>query len=144
MTRHERRPVARSLVPKTLSAQMRDIQQQLDSLAQQFRALAEAQAAAELQPKEEHPAAAPRGPPPLDPKLAYLNDPCRLIRARELAELFHVHPMTIAKWRKKRKLPPPVKITAQVVGWPASAIADFLAQQTATEAKTGPTHAASD
>jgi predicted DNA-binding transcriptional regulator AlpA len=140
MTHHERRPVARTIVPKPLSAQMRDIQQQLDSLAQQCRALAEAQAAVELQPKEEHPAASPGGSPPLDLKLAYLNDPCRLIRARELAELFHVHPMTIAKWRKKRKLPPPVKITAQVVGWPASSIADFIEQRKETEAKNDPRH----
>jgi predicted DNA-binding transcriptional regulator AlpA len=129
MTRYEQRPVPSSRVSKTLSAQMREIQQRLDSLAHQFRALTEAQAAAELQPKEAYPAAAPHEPPPLDPKLAYLNDPCRLIRARELSQLLHVHPMTIAKWRKKRKLPPPVKITSQVVGWPASAIADFIARR---------------
>jgi hypothetical protein len=45
--------------------------------------------------------------------------------AHFLARRYHVHPMTIWKWRSKHVLPAPVRLAANTTRWRGSDILDF-------------------
>jgi predicted DNA-binding transcriptional regulator AlpA len=73
-----------------------------------------------------------------------LLDPCRLMKVNEVAAMLQIHPMTVWKWSSDGRLPKPVRLGPQTVGWRAIAIAALLDAKEAqtNEAETKPVEAA--
>ncbi len=137
-TRH--RTAARR-VPTPFSQQMSELQQAFDQLAQRFAAVVEAQAAAEQQPVAARPAVPQRPtseksfgslPPPADPS-AHLRDPLRMLRAKQVAELLGIHTITVWKWTKDKRFPPPVAISPTAKAWRASDVAAWIEERAKDE-----------
>lgn len=55
--------------------------------------------------------------------MAHLN---RLIRCKELCELFSVSRSTIWRWVQNGRLPKPLRLGPNVVGWPEDVIERLL------------------
>src|SRR5690242_5335540 len=55
-----------------------------------------------------------------------LDDPLRIVRCKELADLLQVHVQTIWKWSRDKVLPEPIKIGPGVTGWRAVDIRRWL------------------
>ncbi len=136
-----RRRTAAPRVPTPLAQQVSELQQAFDQLVQQFAAVVEAQGAAELQPVAARTAALPRPtsekslgslPPPADP-FAHLRDPLRMLRAKQVAELLGLHPTTVWKWTKNKRLPPPVAISSTAKAWRASDVAAWIEERAKDE-----------
>ncbi len=57
-----------------------------------------------------------------DPSVAVLQH----LRAKQLAKLLSIHPITVWHWSRKGKLPRPIKLGPNVTVWRASDIAKWL------------------
>jgi predicted DNA-binding transcriptional regulator AlpA len=55
-----------------------------------------------------------------------LNDPCRLLRARDLSALLTIHEITVWNWVAEGKLPKPITFSSNTKAWRASDIAAWL------------------
>ena len=58
-----------------------------------------------------------------------LVDPLELIRKRELARMLNVHAWTNDHWRRHGRIPPPIVLSPQVLGWRRSDIENWLKEK---------------
>ena len=58
-----------------------------------------------------------------------LVDPLQLIRKRQLAKLLGVNVWTIDHWRRHGRIPQPIKLSAQILGWRRCDIDQWLDQR---------------
>jgi predicted DNA-binding transcriptional regulator AlpA len=49
-----------------------------------------------------------------------------LIRPKQLCDRWHVSPWTLRRWVRTGKLPPPVRLSPQVIGWQPETLAKLL------------------
>jgi predicted DNA-binding transcriptional regulator AlpA len=57
------------------------------------------------------------------------SDPLQLMRARDVAALLGIHPITVWKWAKAGRMPSPVKLSANVTVWRRQEIEAWIADR---------------
>ena len=56
----------------------------------------------------------------------HLDDPCRLLRAKEVAALLSIHPITVFRWAASGRLPKPIRLGPATTVWRARDLREWL------------------
>jgi predicted DNA-binding transcriptional regulator AlpA len=57
------------------------------------------------------------------------RDPNRVFSTAQVTELLNVHPVTVWRWVRAGHFPAPIKLGVRRIGWPATLIEQWIANQ---------------